>query len=216
MKDLEGYLFSKLHLIGSKSEGPVYYLQTPGYSEVKINKQALPWDKDKVLHDVLGSWVKITGECGSDGTISYSNVEQRIGVLRDAIVEPVTIEILCLGNPIVVNKQPMIGERPRQSFMAQVIVTNTLDIVLEDYHSSPLPIQVSLKDPEGRSVVHFPEQVIWLVSSIKLPPQTPVSYTVLVPIIPDKFTIEGEYSLTGLYLPRELEVSIPVEVKFVY
>ena len=65
-------------MIGSKSEGPVYYLQTAGYSEVKINKQAPPWGKDKVLHDVLDSWVKITGECESDGSINYSNVEQRV------------------------------------------------------------------------------------------------------------------------------------------
>jgi hypothetical protein len=216
MKEFEGYLFSRLHLIGSKSEGPVYYLQTPSYSEVKINKQAQSWAKDKILHDVLDSWVKVTGELEEDVSITYANVEQRIGVLRDSIVEPVKVEVLCLVNPIVVNKQPIIGESPSQSVIVQVIVTNTLDIALEDYHSSPLPIQVSLKDPKGQIVAHFPDKVIWLMTRIPLPAKTPVTYTGLLPINPNKFAIEGEYSLSGKYLPRGLEESIPVEVKFVW
>ena len=45
MNEFHGFIFSKLHLIGSKSEGPNYFLQQFDYSELPLAKQAQLWRK---------------------------------------------------------------------------------------------------------------------------------------------------------------------------
>jgi len=39
MSEFHGFMFSKLHLIGSKSEGPRYLLQQFDYSEIHVAKK---------------------------------------------------------------------------------------------------------------------------------------------------------------------------------
>lgn len=61
LEKLEGYLFAKLHAIGSKSEGPLYYLQLWNGKEVIVVKKVRPWENDPVLHGWLGKKVVIYG-----------------------------------------------------------------------------------------------------------------------------------------------------------
>jgi len=65
-----GFIFSKLHLIGSKSQGPTYYLQQFIFGEAKslsegptieIVKQVQPWEEDPSLQEYLGKIVKVAG-----------------------------------------------------------------------------------------------------------------------------------------------------------
>ncbi|MEI8202531.1 MAG: hypothetical protein WCH34_05935 [Bacteroidota bacterium] len=58
---LKGFLFSKLANIGSKSEGPAYFLQLQNYEEIKIEKKATLWEIDKTLQPFLGKKVEIEG-----------------------------------------------------------------------------------------------------------------------------------------------------------
>ena len=76
MKKINGYLFAKLERLGSKSEGPEYYLQlleeVPGYGPIiKLKKQAELWQEDENLHPLLGEKILLT----SDLAISYNEVE---------------------------------------------------------------------------------------------------------------------------------------------
>jgi hypothetical protein len=57
----DGYLFAKLDKIGTKSEGPVYYLQLFDNKDVCIKKKSELWENDPVLHNCLGKKVTITG-----------------------------------------------------------------------------------------------------------------------------------------------------------
>ena len=66
-----GYLFSKLHLIGSKSEGPSYYLQQWDYTEVLVQKKVHPWLPDPTLHKFLNQKVTIVGKVGPQGIHYY-------------------------------------------------------------------------------------------------------------------------------------------------
>jgi hypothetical protein len=58
-------VFSKLHEIDSKSEGPTYFLQQRDYKELEIEKQAEPWEEDPNLQPYLGQKVVAGGETAS-------------------------------------------------------------------------------------------------------------------------------------------------------
>lgn len=73
MTGFSGYLFSKLQAIGSRSEGPEYFLQLPNYQELTVVKQVHLWEKDPALHPYLDSKVLIEGELQGDG-IHYSAI----------------------------------------------------------------------------------------------------------------------------------------------
>ena len=46
LKKFAGYLFARLHAIGSKSEGPLYFLQLRDVKEMLIMKKVPPWKND--------------------------------------------------------------------------------------------------------------------------------------------------------------------------
>lgn len=73
MARFDGYLFSKLYAIGTKSEGPIYILQRWDYSEHMVIKKTLPWEKDPDLHKFLDQKVTIEGVFGQDG-IRYEKI----------------------------------------------------------------------------------------------------------------------------------------------
>ena len=77
MKRFENYLFSKLENIGSKNEGPKYFLQLFDYKEIVVIKQVQLWQQDPKLHKFLNKKVTIGGEL-SPGGIIY----ERISLLR--------------------------------------------------------------------------------------------------------------------------------------
>ena len=57
-----GFLFSKLQSIGTRSEGPGYFLQTFDGREIPIIKHASPWQPDPELQRYVGIKVTIEGE----------------------------------------------------------------------------------------------------------------------------------------------------------
>ncbi|MEZ5534876.1 MAG: hypothetical protein R3F02_04560 [Thiolinea sp.] len=69
MKKIDGYLFAKLANIGSRSEGPVYYLQQFDYTELQVVKQVNLWEEDPVLQPLLAGKVTIDGEVHPDGIV---------------------------------------------------------------------------------------------------------------------------------------------------
>ncbi len=74
MSKFNGFIFSKLHSIGTRSEGPNYFLQQFDYNEIPIKKQAEPWGEDPNLQKVLGAKATITGEIASLGELEYSKI----------------------------------------------------------------------------------------------------------------------------------------------
>ena len=69
-----GYLFSKLDNIGTKSEGPSYYLQQWDNSEVHIIKNGILWQHDAELDKYLNTKVTITGAM-EGGQLRYTKIE---------------------------------------------------------------------------------------------------------------------------------------------
>ena len=73
MDTLNGYLFSKLVNIGTRSEGPIYFLQRFDYKEIIVVKQVNVWDDDPILHRFLNKKVTVEGELAADGIV-YSAI----------------------------------------------------------------------------------------------------------------------------------------------
>lgn len=71
MAQFDGYLFSKLALIGTKSEGPAYFLQQWDYREFPVEKRSYPWKPDPQLHSFLNKKVTIAGVIGEGGIHYY-------------------------------------------------------------------------------------------------------------------------------------------------
>lgn len=107
MANFDGYLFSKLHAIGTKSEGPIYILQHWDYSENQVIKKAWPWEEDPHLHRFLDQKVTIEGTFGQDG-IRYEKISKFSRVAEKVMVEPHKLEVeLKLDSEVLwVNKQP--------------------------------------------------------------------------------------------------------------
>lgn len=72
----DGYLFAKLGAIGTKSEGPIYWLQQADYTELQVQKHALLWQDDPALHKLLGKKVTLVGKY-TDGEIVYDRAGEQ-------------------------------------------------------------------------------------------------------------------------------------------
>lgn len=67
IKNYFGILISKTERIGTRSEGPEYYikLEEPnhfGQTELAIRKEVHLWQEDPVLHPLIGQKVLLEGE----------------------------------------------------------------------------------------------------------------------------------------------------------
>lgn len=71
----DGFLFAKLHLIGSKSEGPVYILQQWDNTEITVVKKVELWEEDPALHKFLANKVTIIGIMGPNGLV-YDEIKE--------------------------------------------------------------------------------------------------------------------------------------------
>jgi len=70
---INGYLFSKLKAIASKSEESMYFIQKFNNAEVEIQKHAAQYQDDSALRALLGTKVTITGKM--EGKVfSYKSV----------------------------------------------------------------------------------------------------------------------------------------------
>ncbi|MBN1574039.1 MAG: hypothetical protein JW984_12655 [Deltaproteobacteria bacterium] len=57
-----GFLFSRIERVGTKSEGPEYYLRTDGGEEIHLFKNATLWREDPVLQGYVNKRVSISGD----------------------------------------------------------------------------------------------------------------------------------------------------------
>ncbi len=72
---INGFLFSKLDAMCSKSERPAYFLQTRDDGEVRVFKRsATEYQDDSILRNLLGKKVTITGSMDGD-SFKYTAIE---------------------------------------------------------------------------------------------------------------------------------------------
>ena len=75
--NLPGTLLSRTERVGTRSEGPEYYLRTDDGREIHVVKNALPWKADKVLRKEVDRDVWIPGTL-VDGELVYTEVNPNL------------------------------------------------------------------------------------------------------------------------------------------
>lgn len=106
MEIFDGYLFSKLDCIGSRSEGPKYFLQYLDYKEDVVVKRVHLWEEDPDLHKFLNKKVTIEGRLSVKG-IFYDKISE-YKPRKEAVGENMLeVELSTGGTDILwVNKMP--------------------------------------------------------------------------------------------------------------
>jgi len=220
MTRFDGYLFSKLHLIGSKSEGPSYFLQQWNYSEVPVIKDAMPWEEDPLLHKLLGKKVTIEGSFYQDG-IHYQNVTNlqppEKGAL-EALREPKLEIILEVPEVIWVNKMPHQDSPKMQTVELSLLVKWPYRSIWRGWCPTT-QIYDFFVEQEGK--------VVWQWSKGKM---FGMAFTPVTIPGSDEFTKysadwnfstgeikeEGTYTIRAVFIASGQEVTKEIEVKFAH
>lgn len=77
---LSGFLFAKLGQIGTRSEGPAYFLQKWNNEDIPIAKKSLLFRPDPALEPLVGHKVSIKGTM-TGGALDYDAIEPCDGAL---------------------------------------------------------------------------------------------------------------------------------------
>jgi hypothetical protein len=68
-----GFLYSKLQSLGTRSEGPAYFLQTFDGKDIAILKHTTMWQQDPALQRLIATKVTIDGDF-EGGSIAYRKI----------------------------------------------------------------------------------------------------------------------------------------------
>lgn len=214
MEKYDGYLFSKLHLIGSRSEGPRYFLQNFNYKEFVVVKQVSLWQEDPNLHKFLAKKVTITGKM-SPGGILYKEITnyqpKRSRKPKDKILE---ID-LKLGNDVLwVNKMPPAPQAPQYMDLTLLVKWPYRSIWEGCCPTSQI----------YDFTIEHKDKIVWRWSEGKMFAQvlTPVyipggdfhEFPEVWKFNPNDIEFEGIYTARALFIASGQEVSKDFEVKF--
>ncbi len=216
MEIFDGYLFSKLDCIGSKSEGPKYFLQYFDYKEDVVMKQVHLWEEDPDLHRFLNRKVTIEGKLSSSG-IFYDKIGE-YKPSREFTGESKLEIVLKTGTDILwINKMPgeakpsecmdlaMLVQWPfRSIWRGQCPTTQIYDFWVE-YSGIPMwrwsdgkvfaEVITPVSIPGGSEFHEFVE--IWKIN-------------------PDDIVSEGIYTARALFVASRQEVTKDFEIRFAH
>ena len=210
----EGYLYSKLRFIGTRSEGPFYFLQRWDYTEIPVVKKADSWEEDPLLHRHVARKVKIEGVQAING-ILYDEIHEHVG---PSVMEVPTLQLdLDLGTELLrVNRMP--PHPPTQSLELKLLVNWPDRGVWRGL--CPTSQMFDFWIERGGAEIWR-----WSEGRIFRPVSTPVEliggeqfypYTEVWSFDPMKLVDEGVYTARALFVASGQEVSESFEVRFLY
>ena len=216
MEIFDGYLFSKLDCIGSRSEGPKYFLQYFDYKENVVIKQAHLWEEDPNLHRYLNKKVTIEGKLSYSGIIydAVSEYKPRREAVGENMLE---VELRTETDILWVNKMPG-GSQPAQCMGLTLLVRWPYRSIWRG-----LCPTTQLYD----FWIEFNGKTIWRWSDGKMFAQviTPVSipggsdfheFPEVWKINPDDIVSEGIYTARALFVASRQEVTKDFEIRFAH
>lgn len=215
MEIFDGYLFSKLDCIGSKSEGPKYFLQYFNYLEDVVEKQAHLWEEDPNLHQYLNKKVTIEGKLSSGG-IMYDAISE-YKPKREAVGENILEVELSTTDILWVDKMPG-GSQPEQCMELMLLVRWPYRSIWRGHCPT-----TQLYD----FWIEFNGKAIWRWSDGKMFAQviTPVSipggsdfheFSEVWKINPVDIVSEGIYTARALFIASGQEVTKEFEIRFAH
>ena len=214
MERFDGYMFSKLHLIGTKSEGPTYFLQQFDYKDYKVIKHAQLWEEDPELHKFLARKVTIEGSMTLNGIVYEKIVDYKPMKARE---EKGLVADLKLGTDILwVNKMPP-RPQPSQGMDLTLLVKWPYRSIWEG-HCPSTQIYDFFIEHEGKTIWTWSQGKAFaqVITPAYIPGGDFHEFPEVWKINPDDLESEGSYTARAIFIASGQEVSKDFEVKEVH
>lgn len=217
MSLFEGFLFSRLHLIGSKPEGPSYFLQQWDYGELLVKKKSTLWQEDPALQPFLGRKVDIKGNLGPLG-IEYDSIKKHIMTeeSRGAAIKRLIINVKPEKKILYVNQTLPQDPQKIQSFKFSLLVKWPFRSIWHGLCPTSHKYDFWVWHG-GKCLWH------WAEGRVFAPVNTPVvisggdfiEFPEVWTFSPYDIKSEGTYLVVGLYIASGQIATAPFEVKLV-
>lgn len=214
MERFDGYLFSKLHLIGSKSEGPTYFLQQFDYKEYEVIKHAHLWKEDPELHKFLARKVTIEGAMSFNGIVYKNIMEYKPAEVKE---EKRLVVDLKLGTDILwVNKMPP-GPQLSQAMDLTLLVKWPYRSIWEGLCPSTQMYDFFIEH-EGKTIWTWSQSKVFaqVITPVHIPGGDFHEFPEVWKVNPEDIVSEGTYTARAIFIASGQEVSKDFEVKMAY
>jgi hypothetical protein len=218
MARFDGYLFSKLHLIGTKSEGPFYILQRWDYSEHLVIKKTMSWQEDPDLHKFLDKKVTIEGVFGQDG-ILYDRISA-LSWTREMeldVAEPNKLEVSLKLEPKDIWVNEMSPQPKPQSMNLTLLVQWPYRSI---WHGVCPTSQIYdfFVEKDGQIIWQWSKGRMFsmIVTPVNVPGGSPVEYEVRWNFSSNQIQAEGDYLARAVFIAARQEAATAFQVKFAF
>ncbi|HRF38598.1 MAG TPA: BsuPI-related putative proteinase inhibitor [Saprospiraceae bacterium] len=218
IKTFEGYLFAKLNAIGSKSEGPSYYLQQHDGKEIPVVKRVAPWMKYPLLHACVGQKVALLGKMTKVAVAEKSGIH--CGYVLN-LVEPLVmgLDIDLKEDTLWINKMPGPAmEYPPQmkSIKIKLSVTWPFRSIWHGECPSSQLFDFGIENPEGKTIWRWGQCMMFKPepTKVQIPGASPKSVTAPWQYFEDAITVEGLYVAKAEFIASGQVIRKPFWVKF--
>jgi hypothetical protein len=210
----DGYVFSKLYAIGSKSEGPAYFLQQWDYDEIKIAKKANLWEDDPALHQFLGKKATIEGSIDQDG-IHYDKIMGYQPSKEPGVQKKLEIRIKPERDVLWVDKMP--GERAKQSMALTLLVKWPYRSIWKGLCPTS-QIYDLFVERKGEIIWQWSKELVFLdvLTPVEIHGGDFIPYTETWYFHPKDIKSEGIYTARGKFIASGQEAIANFEIKFAY
>jgi hypothetical protein len=216
MARFDGYLFSKLHLIGSKSEGPTYILQQWDYSEIPVVKKVMPWKEDPKLHEFLARKVTIKGKFGPEG-IAYDEIRDLQPPILVEKQPALELDLRLETDILWVNKMPPTDPQMKQTFDLTLLVKWPYRSI---WHGLCPTSQIYdfFIEREGEIIWQWSWGKVFaeVTTLVAIPGGGFVEFPVTWVFSPAEIESEGTYTASALFIASGQGVSKDFEIRFAY
>ncbi len=216
LQTFTGYLFTKVENVGSKSEGPGYYLMLKDKTEMKIKKDAELWKEDPHLQKFVNTCIIIDGTM-EEGMLNYEQILSCDLVEGDELTLMTDLRLGIEDNVLWIDKMPGFDPLKKQK----------MDLTLRvkwPYRSiwKGKCLTSQIYDFEIRKG----KKVIWrwsddkkfnkMITTVKIPGGEFIEYPVVWVFSPDDIKSEGSYTAWAIFIASEQEVLKDFEIKFAH
>ena len=221
LKLFEGYLFAKLQALGSKSEGPGYFLQFMDGKEIPIAKKAMLWMNDPVLHPCLGQKVALAGAINPvddsdprDG-IHYAHLLNRTEPLQ------LGLELGLEEDTLWINKMP--GPPPKypprmKSFAMKLSVQWPFRSIWRGECPSSQVFDFGIENPDGKTIWQWGNCMMFRTETtqVQIPGGSPKAVKVPWFYFEDSIMQEGLYVAKAEFIASGQVIRKPFWVEVVW
>lgn len=218
LEHFEGYLCAKLQLLGSRSEGPQYFLQDKEGKEIHVLKKVHLWEKDPALHACLGEQVTLLGR------LRKEEHKRRRGIEYTAVLnaaKPLNLGLkLSLKEDILwVDKMlPAVPEFPpvMKNMALYFSVQWPYRSIWEEEIPSSQFFDFWIENPRGENIWQWSKSMLFLDEPIKVsvPGGSPYEFKIPWFYYEDAIVQEGMYVIRAKFMASGQEIRKPFWVKF--